>query len=58
MTVVLWFASVWLICGVGTVIWLWRAAAERVNDFATPGVMNLLCRVAVFERWLSPLMAG
>jgi len=32
--------------------------SERVNDFATPGVMNLLCGAAVFERWLSPLMAG
>ena len=33
-------------------------APERVNDFAAPGVMNLLCRAAVFERSLSPSMAG
>ena len=28
MTLVLWLASAWLICAVGTVIWLWRAAVR------------------------------
>lgn len=33
--------------------------AECVNDFAAPGVMNLLCRGAVVGRcWSSPLGAG
>jgi len=32
---------------------------ERVNDFAAPGVMNLLCKAAVVGRyWSSPLVAG
>jgi len=32
--------------------------AERVNDFATPGVMNLLCRVEDCGRGVSPVVAG
>jgi hypothetical protein len=37
-----------------------EACAERVNDFAAPGVMNLLCRAAVVG-WCwssSPFVAG
>ena len=38
------------------IVW---TTAERVNDFAAPGVMNLLCRAAVFGQcWLSPGVAG
>ena len=33
-------------------------AAEHVNDFATPGVMNLLCRVGDCGRAVSPVVAG
>ena len=38
----------------------WAAVrAERVNDFAAPGVMNLLRRVAIVGRcFSSPLLAG
>ena len=32
--------------------------AERVNDFAAPGVMNLLRRAVVFSSWRSPMLAG
>ena len=32
--------------------------AERVNDFATPGVMNLLCSVRNCVRDISPVVAG
>ena len=31
---------------------------ERVNDFAAPGVMNLLRRAVVFSGWRSPMRAG
>jgi len=33
-------------------------AAERVNDFAAPDVINLVCRAVVCGDWLSPLLAG
>jgi hypothetical protein len=33
-------------------------AAERVNDFATPGVMNLLCGAVDCVRGVSPVVAG
>lgn len=33
-------------------------APERVNDFATPGFINLLCRDVVLGGWLSPSVAG
>jgi integrase/recombinase XerD len=33
-------------------------ASERVNDFATPGVMNLLCRAVAFAGWRPPSVAG
>ena len=33
-------------------------SAERVNDFATPGVMNLLCRVVDCGWEVSPVEAG
>ena len=33
-------------------------AAERVNDFAAPGVMNLLRRVVSFSGWWSPMVVG
>jgi hypothetical protein len=32
--------------------------AERVNDFATPRVINLLCRVECFGLSVSPWVAG
>ena len=32
--------------------------AERVNDFAAPDVINLVCRAVVCGDWLSPLLAG
>ena len=32
--------------------------AERVNDFATPGFMNLRCRIEVFVGWSSPMVVG
>lgn len=32
--------------------------SERVNDFATPGVMNLLCRVVDRGWGVSPVVAG
>ena len=35
-----------------------RDAAERVNDFAAPVVMNLLCRTGSFSGRWSPVMAG
>ena len=33
-------------------------AAERVNDFATPCFMNLLCKVGCWVRCVSPVVAG
>ena len=35
----------------------WRTA-ERVNDFATPGFMNLLCRAVVMLGLRSPMVVG
>jgi uncharacterized protein len=32
--------------------------AERVNDIAAPGVMNLLCGLLVVSRCRSPMVAG
>ena len=32
--------------------------AERVNDFAAPGVMNLLRRVLSFSGWWSAMVVG
>ena len=44
---------------VAPAIALFAPAAERVNDFAAPGVMKLRCRAAVVGRcWSSPLVAG
>ena len=31
---------------------------ERVNDFAAPGVRNLLRRVVSFSGWWSPMVVG
>ena len=31
---------------------------ERVNDFAAPGDINLVCSAVVCGGWLSPLRAG
>ena len=36
----------------------WARKPERVNDFATPGVINLLCRVVCCWRGASPVLAG
>ena len=33
------------------------SSAERVNDFATPGFMNLLCRVVAGGLCVSPVVA-
>jgi hypothetical protein len=33
-------------------------STERVNDFATPGVMNLLCGAVDCVRGVSPVVAG
>jgi len=35
-----------------------KRGSERVNDFATPGFMNLLCRVEDCGRGVSPVVAG
>jgi hypothetical protein len=35
-----------------------QRSAERVNDFATPGVMNLLCGAVDCVRGVSPVVAG
>ena len=35
-----------------------QVSPERVNDFATPGVMNLLCKVVGQGLWRSPVAAG
>ena len=37
-------AGFWIGCATGA----WVFSAERVNDFATPCVMNLMCRVVLF----------
>ena len=38
--------------------WLFAGSPERVNDFATPGFMNLRCRIEVFVGWSSPMVVG
>ena len=34
------------------------APAERVNDFAARGFMNLVCGALVFRGWRSPVAGG
>ena len=47
-----------LISGELMIFFIVASSSERVNDFAAPGVMNLLRRVLSFSGWRSPMVVG